>query len=133
MSKLPPKRTGIAGRWASFGHAWRGLGVLLKTQSNARIHLGASAAVVALGCWVGLQRLEWCVIVGAIGLVWLAEGLNTALEFLADRISEEHHPLAQHAKDVAAGAVLAASIAAAAIGWIIFAPKLWALWHPAAV
>jgi diacylglycerol kinase (ATP) len=67
--------------------------------------------------------MEWCGVVAAIGLVWTAEGLNTALEFLTDLVSPEYHELAGRAKDVAAGAVLSASIAAGVIGAIIFLPK----------
>ena len=121
----PPKRTGLARLVASFGNALRGLRTLLATQANARIHAVATVLVIAAGFWFALTRMEWCAVVAAIGLVWTAEGLNTALEFLTDLVSPEHHPLAGKAKDVAAGAVLAASIAAAAIGAIIFGPKLW--------
>ena len=120
----PPKRTGLAGRVASFGCALRGLWILVATQANARIHAVATLLVIGAGFWFGLTRLEWCAVVAAIGLVWIAEGLNTALEFLTDLVSPEHHPLAGKAKDVAAGAVLAASIAAVAIGAIIFGPRL---------
>ena len=121
----PPKRTGLAARVASFGYALRGLWILVATQANARIHAVATVLVIGAGFWCALTRLEWCVVLAAIGLVWIAEGLNTALEFLTDLASPEHHPLAGKAKDVAAGAVLAASIAAAVIGAIIFGPKLW--------
>lgn len=123
----PSKRTGIAGFVASVGYALRGLRTQFATQVNTRIHAVATVLVVALGFWCGLTRLEWCAIVAAIGLVWTAEGLNTALEFLTDLVSPEHHPLAEKAKDVAAGAVLAAAIAAAVIGALIFLPKLVAL------
>ncbi|MEO7318542.1 MAG: diacylglycerol kinase family protein [Chthoniobacteraceae bacterium] len=119
------KRTGLARLVASFGYALRGLGILVATQVNARIHAVATVLAIVTGFWLGLTRLEWCAIIGAIGLVWTAEGLNTALEFLTDLVSPEQHPLAGKAKDVAAGAVLAASIAAAIIGVIIFGPKLW--------
>ena len=121
----PPKRTGLAGRVASFGCAFRGLRTLLATQANARIHAVASVLVIGAGFWFALTRMEWCAVIAVIGLVWTAEGLNTALEFLTDLVSPEQHPLAGKAKDVAAGAVLAASIAAAIIGAMIFGPKLW--------
>jgi len=109
---------------ASFGYAVRGLRTYLATQPNARLHLLAAAAVCATGFWLRVSALEWCVLVGAIGFVWTAEALNTALEFGIDLASPEYHPLAAKAKDVAAGAVLAASVTAAVIGAIIFGPKL---------
>ena len=121
----PPKHTGLAGRVASFGFAFRGVRTLLATQANARIHAVATALVIAAGFRFGLTRMEWCAAIAAIGLVWTAEGLNTALEFLTDLVSPEHHPLAEKAKDVAAAAVLVAAIAAAVIGAIIFGAKLW--------
>lgn len=124
MSTVPPKRTRFAGMGASFGYAWRGLRVHLATQPNARLHLIATIAVCAAGWWWKIAPLEWCALIAAIGLVWTAEALNTALEFYTDLASPEFHPLAGKAKDVAAGAVLAASIASAIIGAIIFVPKL---------
>ena len=119
-----PQPTGIEGRVASFGHALRGLATLLGSQANARLHAVATWGVGGAGVWAGLTRLEWCAIIAVIGLVWVAEGLNTALEFLTDLVSPEHHPLAGKAKDVAAGAVLVAAIAAAIVGALIFGPKL---------
>lgn len=98
--------------------------MLLRTQANARIHLAATIAVVACGFGGGLSRGEWCAIVLAIGLVWTAEALNTAIEAVVDLASPARHPLAGRAKDVAAGAVLCAAAAAAVIGALIFGPRL---------
>ncbi|MGB8168211.1 MAG: diacylglycerol kinase family protein, partial [Chthoniobacteraceae bacterium] len=75
----------------------------------------------------GLERWEWAAVVGAIGLVWTAEGLNTAVEALTDLVSPGEHPLAGRAKDVAAGAVLCAATSAAVIGLVVFVPRLAAL------
>ena len=124
MSTVPPKRTRFAGMGASFGYAWRGLRIHFATQPNARLHLLAAIAVCAAGWWWKIAALEWCAVVGAIGLVWTVEALNTALEFYTDLVSPELHPLAGKAKDVAAGAVLAASVTSATIGAIIFVPKI---------
>jgi len=99
---------------------------MLLTEPNARIHAAATIAVVALGVWLSLAPMEWCAVLFAIALVWTAEGLNSAMEALADRVAPEQHPLVGRAKDIAAGAVLAASIASALVGIIIFGPKLLA-------
>jgi diacylglycerol kinase (ATP) len=107
----------------SFGYAFRGVAMMLALQANARIHALATVVVVVAGFLVGLKSWEWCAVVGAIGLVWTAEGLNTALEALTDLVSPGEHPLAGRAKDVAAGAVLCAAIAAVVIGAIVFVPK----------
>jgi diacylglycerol kinase (ATP) len=68
--------------------------------------------------------MEWCWMTLAIIGVWLAEALNTAIEFLTDLVSPEFHPLAGKAKDVAAGAVLIAAIGAVVIGMFVFGPHL---------
>jgi len=74
------------------------------------------------GFWVHLSLADWCWIVLAISIVWTAEALNTAFEFLADAASPEFHPLVRDAKDVAAGAVLITAVTATIIGAIIFWP-----------
>ena len=128
MSERPPAPPNSRGRLArSFGYALRGLGMMLVTQANARIHAVATLLVVAAGFWFGISRGEWCAVIAAIGLVWTAEGLNTALEAVVDLVSPEQHPLAGRAKDVAAGAVLCAALSAVVIGLLIFGPRLWAL------
>src|SRR5215210_3931040 len=90
-------------RWVrlrSFVDALRGLTLLLKTQPNARIHAVATAAAAGAGCWLKLDSSEWAALVVAVTLVWLTEGLNTAIEYLVDLVSPEHRQLAGWAKDV---------------------------------
>ncbi|MDB6150728.1 MAG: hypothetical protein JWQ44_2176 [Chthoniobacter sp.] len=111
----------------SFVCAFRGLGQMLITEANARIHAALSVMAICAGWWWDLSPLEWCAVVGAIGLVAMAEAFNTALEVLVDLVSPELHPLAGRTKDLAAGAVLCAALAAAAIGMIVFGPRLLAL------
>ncbi len=128
MSDRPPAPPASRGRLArSFGYAFRGLGILLRTQANARLHAVATLLAVGAGFWFRISHGEWLAIIAAIGLVWTAEGLNTALETVVDLVSPEPHPLAGRAKDVAAGAVLCAAIAALVIGVMIFGPRVWAL------
>ena len=128
MSDRPPAPPDPRGRLArSFGYALRGLGMMLRTQANARLHAAAAVLAVAAGFWFRIAHVEWCAVVAAIGLVWTAEGLNTAIEAVVDLVSPERHPLAGRAKDVAAGAVLCAALAALATGVLIFGPRVWAL------
>lgn len=101
--------------------------MLLRTQPNARIHAVATVLAVAAGCVLGISRSEWCAVIGVSGLVWMAEGMNTAIESVVDLLSPEWKDAAGRAKDVAAGAVLLAAIAAALVGALIFWPRLWAL------
>lgn len=109
----------------SFRYAFKGIQVLLKSQHNAWIHAAATMLVISASCFYKLSRIEWCWIVLAILIVWIAEAFNTALEFLADAVTQNSHPLIGKAKDVAAGAVLIAAFGAVSIGLLIFGPYLF--------
>jgi len=124
-----PRQFSRSSRIRSFGHAFRGIYIVLKTQPNAKIHLVATVLVCALGAWLHISRDEWCWLCVAITSVWVAESLNTAVEFVVDLVSPEYHPLAGKAKDVAAGAVLICAIGAAVIGILIFGMRLLAVFH----
>jgi diacylglycerol kinase len=125
-SPLPLPRRGF--RWAGFADAWRGVCMLLVSQPNARVHLAATLGVVLVGWWFALARWEWVALVGACGLVWVAEAINTAIECAVDLVSPDWHRLAGLAKDAAAGAVLLASVAAVVVGLLLFGPRLLAWW-----
>ncbi len=111
----------------SFRHAIRGILLIIRTQPNAWIHLAATIAVLVAGKLLNITRGEWLALIFAIGLVWTAEALNTALEFLADEVSLERRERLGRAKDIGAGGVLLASITAAAIGLLVFVPHIMAL------
>ena len=114
-------------RLNSFRYAIAGIADMTRSQANVKIHLVATVLVIIAGCYFDLNHTEWCLVVLAIASVLAAEGFNTALEYLTDLVSPNHHPLAGKAKDVAAGAVLLAAIGAAAVGLLIFLPKIMAL------
>lgn len=114
----------LSARLRSFGHAFRGLKVLLQTQHNARIHALATVLVVAAGALMRISPAEWALIVLAIVSVWATEALNTSIEFLVDLASPELHPLAAKAKDVAAGAVLVAATGSLIVGVLVFGPHV---------
>jgi diacylglycerol kinase len=113
-------------RARSFVHAFRGIATVARTQHNAWIHLTATAGVIALGFFVGLDRVEWCFIVLAIALVCVTEAVNTAIEFLADEVTLERREGIGRAKDVGAAAVLLAAITSLILGLIVFVPHLLA-------
>lgn len=112
------------GRLDSFGHALTGVLLLVRTQPNAQIHLGASLLVVGLAVALGVSNTDWALLALAMGGVWAAEALNTAVEAVVDLVSPEWHPLARDAKDLAAGGVLLATVAAVAVGLFVLAPPL---------
>ena len=102
---------------------------MVRCQHNAWIHVAATIVVIGAGLFAGLTGPEWCWIVLAISIVWTAEALNTAFEFLADAASPNFHPLVRDAKDVAAGAVLITAIASVVIAAIIFWPHLMTIFR----
>ena len=109
----------------SFRFAVRGVREMIRAGRTVRIHFAATVAVVIAGLALKVTAVEWCALVLAIGSVWSAEGLNTAVEILADRVSRERDELIGRAKDAAAGAVLLAAIAAAIVGGLVLGPRVW--------
>jgi diacylglycerol kinase len=112
----------IAKRLQAFWFAISGLLTAIRTQHALWIHLCAAAAVIGLGLYYNISRDDWRWLVLGIALVVMAETMNTALEFLADAVTQEQHPLIGLAKDIAAGAVLVAAFAAATLGVLTFWP-----------
>jgi diacylglycerol kinase (ATP) len=78
--------------------------------------------VISAGLWLNISGNDWRWIILAVGLVWVAEIVNTAFEHLCDVVQPEFHVSVKAAKDVAAGAVLVAAIVAALIGLMVFLP-----------
>lgn len=110
----------------AFGHAFRGWRHVLRTQHNAWIHSIVATLIIIVGLWLRIPARDWAVIILTIAMVFTAEFINTAIEAVVDLASPVHHPLAKVGKDVGAGAVLVAAIAAALIGFLILGPPLWA-------
>ena len=97
---------------------------MVRCQHNAWIHAVATGIVLGAAFLLRISAADWCWIILAISIVWTAEALNTAVEFLADAAAPAFHPLVRDAKNVAAGAVLVTAIAATVIGAIVFWPYL---------
>lgn len=111
-------------RLQSFYFAGRGIVTLFETQFHAWIHLLGTFVVVTAGLYFEVSRLEWALLALATGSVWVAEGLNSAIEFAVDLASPEYHELAKKAKDVAAAAVLMAAFTAIAVAALVFLPRV---------
>ena len=114
----------IRSRIRSFVFAIAGMRQFILREHNARIHLVATIAVTILTCWVKVSRGEAGALVVVIALVWITEMLNTCVERMADLVTKSVHPEIKFIKDLAAGAVLVAAIAAVITGCIIFIPKI---------
>jgi diacylglycerol kinase (ATP) len=104
----------------SFNYAFEGIIHVLRTQRNMRIHFIVAAVVLVLGLASNVSRLELIALVLAIAFVLIAEMLNTAIEGAIDVATTSFDPMAKLAKDIAAGAVLIATINAVAIGYLVF-------------
>ncbi len=107
-----------------FRNAFRGLYVFSRATRHLYIHIIAALLAVFFGFYFGVTSLEWIALVFAIGLVFITETLNTAIEIDIDLTSPEYHPFARDTKDVAAGAVLLSVFVSVIIGLIIFLPKI---------
>ncbi|MGG0642847.1 diacylglycerol kinase family protein [Sporosarcina gallistercoris] len=107
----------------AFTYAWKGIVHGAAQERNVKFHLVAAIVVIIGGWWTGLSQLEWLIITAVIGLMIALELMNAAVERVVDLVTQERHPLAKQAKDLAAGAVLVFSIASAIIGVLIFLPK----------
>ncbi|OGI89782.1 hypothetical protein A2911_00800 [Candidatus Nomurabacteria bacterium RIFCSPLOWO2_01_FULL_40_15] len=118
------KRFSLVARIKSTTHAWRGIGIFIKTTHNVWGHIFFGLLAVYLGFILKISSVEWVLLVLAIGFVIVTEAINTAIEIDIDLTSPEHHPFARDTKDVAAGAVLLSILVAIIIGVIIFLPKI---------
>jgi diacylglycerol kinase len=130
MGPTPPRPQRAASRLSSFRHAFTGWAYVLRSQPNARLHAAATVAVAGLAAWLRPGRAGCVALVLTVGLVWVAECVNTAVEATVDLASPGLHPLARAAKDAAAAAVLIAALTAVAVGLLVLGPPLWARLAP---
>jgi diacylglycerol kinase (ATP) len=108
----------------SFNYAFEGIIHALRTQRNLRIHFLIAIAVIVLAIVVSVSKLELIVLLISITFVLIAEMINSAIEGAIDVATTSFDPMAKLAKDVAAGAVLIATINAIAVGYLVFADKI---------
>jgi diacylglycerol kinase (ATP) len=104
----------------SFRYALDGILHGFRAQRHMRFHFIVAVLALLAGVIYGLTRAELLVLLFSIALVLIAEMFNTAVEAVVDLVTQTYHPLAKHAKDVAAGAVLVAALNAIVVGLILF-------------
>jgi len=109
----------------SLGYALKGIQSAIKYEVHMRIHLLVAATSIGFGFYINLSKMEWLILCLTINLVLFSELFNTALEANVDLVTKEKKPEAMLAKDVAAGAVLIASINAIVVGWFLFGTKVF--------
>ena len=111
-------------RISSFRYALSGCAYMLRYQKNTRIMSASTIAVVVVGLWLGIGAMDWALLLLTVALVWISEFINAAIEAAVNVAGPQYHPMAKVAKDVAAGTVLLASVAAFVIGLLILGPPL---------
>jgi diacylglycerol kinase len=127
MKNSPSDKFSFKSRLKSFGFAINGLRSLLKNEHNSRIHLFAALVVLISGLLLKINLSEWVLVTIVIGLVFVTELINSAIESLADRVDPEWNDLIGKAKDYSAAAVLVSAIIALISGCLIFIPKILSL------
>lgn len=97
---------------------------LAMDEPNFRFHMAAAVVAIGMGMWLSLAKMEWVVVLFLVFGMFVLEIINTAIEKTVDLVTEEYHPLAKQAKDLAAGAVLLYAVLSVIVGLILFVPKL---------
>lgn len=108
----------------SFHYAFDGVKEAFANEPNFRVHVIVSVIALAAGFFLNLNAQEWLILLLTVSSVIILELINTAIEALVDLASPKIHPRAKVAKDVAAAAVLTASIIAIVVGIVLFFPKI---------
>src|SRR5437868_5384630 len=108
----------------SFNYAFEGIIHVLRTQRNMRIHVLVAIGVITLSLIVAVSKIELIALLISISFVLIAEMINSAVEGAIDISTTSFDPMAKLAKDIAAGAVLIASVNALAVGYLVFAGKV---------
>ncbi len=121
---MQKKESFLVNRLKSIGYAFKGAVYLIKTESSIKIQVFIAIAVTIAGFYFDISNTEWLIQIVCIGLVMSLEGLNTAVEYIADFIHPEQHETIGKIKDIAAGAVFIAAISAAIAAAVIYLPKL---------
>ncbi|NNK27619.1 MAG: diacylglycerol kinase family protein [Flavobacteriaceae bacterium] len=111
-------------RIKSFGYAFKGLLLLLRTESSIQIQFFLALLVTAAGFYFEISSTEWILQIITIALVMSVEGLNTAIEKISDFVYPDFEPKIGFIKDISAGAVFITAIAAIIIALIIYLPKI---------
>ncbi len=113
----------LTGRLKSVGFAVKGAYKLISTEHSVMVQFSLAIIMIIAGFYFDIDRYEWMMQILAFGLVLGIESLNTAVEKIADFVHPEFHDRIGFIKDIAAGAVMFAALAAIAIGLLIYVPK----------
>ena len=115
----------ITGRIKGGGYAMKGAWLLLRHEPSIQVQFVIAVIMTIAGFFFEITSTEWIMQIFAIGLVMATEGVNTSIENIADFVHADYHVKIGRIKDVAAGAVFFAAIAAVIIGLIIYIPYIF--------
>jgi diacylglycerol kinase (ATP) len=118
------KESFLINRLKSVRYAFNGALYLCKTEPSIKIQLVIALIVTVAGFYFNISTTEWLFQIAMIGLVMSIEGINTAVEYIADFIHPDLHASIGRIKDIAAGAVFIASVASVIVAIIIYYPKI---------
>ncbi len=118
------KKFSIRARINSATHAWRGLGLVVRTSHNMWAGICVGILAIYLGVVLEISSTEWLFLIFSIMLVFIMEIVNSAIEVDINLTSPDYHPYAKDAKDIAAGAVLLSTILSIIVALFIFLPKI---------
>lgn len=122
MSK---KESFLVNRLKSVGYAFKGAVYLVKTESSIKIQVCIAVIVTIAGFYFEISKTEWLIQIICIGLIMSLEGMNTAVEHIANFIHPERHTTIGRIKDISAGAVFIAAVSSTIAGLIIYLPKIF--------
>lgn len=120
-----PKESFLRNRIKSVGFAFKGMFLLLRTEASIKVQFFIAILVTAAGFYFEISNMEWVLQCLAIGLVMGIEGMNTAVEKLADFVQPEFDKKIGFIKDISAGAVMIVSLLSFIAGLIIYIPKIF--------
>ena len=115
----------IKGRLKGCVYAFKGGILLLRTEASIQVQFGIAILITIAGFYFKISPTEWMIQTLCIGMVMTAEGLNTAVEEIADFVHPDFHKKIGKIKDIAAGAVGIAALIAVIVAGVIYVPKVF--------
>lgn len=121
---MKPGKFSLKERFRSFQYAFSGIRFLIKNEHNSRIHLLLGIIAIISGLIFNITRFEWILLIIVIGVVFISELFNSALEVLADFVNPEWNEKIRQVKDLSAAAVLFAAACSVLVGALMFIPYI---------
>lgn len=122
---MPKKDSFLINRIKSIGYAFKGAFILVSTEASIKVQFFIGVIMTFAGFFFEISKTEWLIQIGTIGLIMALEGVNTAIEEIADFVHPEYHKKIGLIKDISAGAVFIFAITAIILGCIIYIPKIF--------